>query len=194
MKMRAMTFAATAAVLTIGAAAHAGFADFSINSLTQSTDGVPIEDFTLANYAFGSTDYIDAVDDGVPATFHIEANSGVSQRVGFDYELSLNYGSYDIGFFLDGSGPGLHQITLSGVSDAGNISDVFVKDISGNSVGTFSTNGTDIFFEATVEDILAVIGPTESDAIVIQWAVVPAPGAFALLGMAGLASRRRRRA
>ena len=53
---------------------------------------------------------------------------------------------------------------------------------------TISTDGSSIHFSALVSEILQ-----GGEFVTIQWNQIPAPGALALLGLAGLASRRRRR-
>jgi len=143
---------------------------FEINSFTSSTDGASVEDFTIASYAFGSTDYIDALDDGKPGGFNITVTSGPSDRVGWDFDLVLDYSSYDVGFFLNGTGPGVHRISLFGIEDGGAITDVTIKTSDGSSIGKITTDGNSIFWSATVEEVFAVIGGSRDLPITIQWA------------------------
>jgi hypothetical protein len=183
---------ALATALLIGVQTASADPDvFTINSLTQSSDGALLEDFTISAYAFGTEDYIDVDgDDGVPQTFHIIVNSGPSEMEGFDYQATFDYINYDIGFFLNGSGPGAHRLSLLGIKDPDDpnlIDEVMVKDFNGNPIGNISTDGSSIFFDATVEDILA-----GGEFVTIHWTQIPAPASLALFGLVGLSRRRRR--
>lgn len=186
----AVAAAAIAAVATAGIGAPVSF---DLNSLTQSAAGT-VEDFTLEPYAWGSIDFLDPnPTNGIGDGFFIGVDSGDSSRAGFDYELTLDYSAYDIGFF---GGDGTHAITMTDVysGNPGAITDVFVKDSNGLAVGNFSTDGASIFWDASIDDVLKAIGPAEDQVITIQFAVIPAPGVLAVFGVAGLAGTRRRRA
>lgn len=190
---RTQSLAAATAIAVAGVASAGVVAptEFSVNSLTTSGTGT-IEDFTIDPYVFGSTDFLDFTsDNGLPDGFFIEVTSGVSDRIGFDFEVIFNYSEYDIGFFEPN---GTHSLTLTDLYDDPGIQilDVFAKTASGDSIGSISTDGENIVFDAPVADILAAIGAGEDLPITIQFAI-PAPGAVALLGMAGLAGGRRRR-
>ena len=170
--------------------ANADPTSFQINHLVVGTNGA-IEDFSIANYVFGSTNWIDAVDDGVPQFFNVEVNSGLSGKPNFDFELTLNYAAYDIGFF--GGGP--VTVELLGIKPPGSLSpitDVVVKDPMGNLFGNFSTDGSNIFANYTVQDVLNI----NSGIVTIKWTqtVIPEPSTFSLIALSGIAllSRRRR--
>jgi hypothetical protein len=192
--MRVRSAIAAFAVLAIGGSAFAEPDVFTVNSFTSSTDGVLQEDFTIAAYTFGTTDFIDAVDNGLPDGFFIEVNSGLSDRPDWTYELSLHYAAYDLAFFLNGSGPGIIEISLLDIKDGGfPIDSVFAKDSTGAPIGTINTDGSSIFWDATVQEVFDVIGPNRDLPITIQWNQVPTPGVLALFGLAGFMARRRGR-
>ena len=167
--------------LAISAVAMAVPTNFDIRSITISETGF-IEDYTLAGYRWGNVDTFGG------ATFFIGVSSGPSMRPGWQYEITFDYTNYDIGFF----GPaGTHALDLTGIKDPGTpdfITDVFVKDLNGNAVGNWSTDGFNIFFDASVGEILAA-----GEVITIQFNQIPTPGAAALFGVGGLAMTRRRR-
>lgn len=189
MKKVALGAAVTAAAIAGTATAGLAPTTFSVNSVT--VGDTVTEDYTIDFYDFGTEDYLDPnTTNGLPDGFFITVDSGPSDREGFDFELTLDYSAYDIGFF----GPaGTHQINLFDVYDDGSIIDVAVKTADGGSIGTISTDGNSITWDTSVGDVLDAIGPNEDQLITIQFAI-PAPGALALLGMAGLGAGRRRRA
>ena len=83
-------------------------------------------------------------------------------------------------------------IDITGIKEPGGsnfINSVEAFGASGNPIGLISTDGFNIHFEAFSGDILLNGGGIVS----IVWTQVPAPGALALLGLAGLCGTRRRR-
>ena len=145
------------------------------------------ESFSL-NYTFGTTDFLDGnVTDQAPGAFPVEVNSGLGSG-GFDFEVVLDYTDYGIGTFGGTSGP----VTGSFVGIGQPITDVFVTDPGGIEFGNFSTDGSSVFFDYTIADVLSINeGPVT---ISFSTQSVPEPGSAVIIGLAGLClmSRRRR--
>lgn len=196
MNTRSTCFVVATAALTMSTAANAGLGSFDIALLSQSDDFAELDVFGFFGYEWGTTDYLDFnSDDGLPDIFHIEINSSASQLAGYQYQLTLDYSSYDIGYFLNGSGPGRHVIGLNDIITTGTISDAAILDASGNPVGEMSIGGSggSLFLESDIQGLLDAIGPNETDLITFYFNTVPAPSSLALLGFAGLAGCQRRR-
>lgn len=62
----------------------------------------------------------------------------------------MDYTDYDIGFF----GNGTVTVSLEGIGSP--ITDVFVSAPDGSEFGSFSTDGSSIFFDYTIADVLAI--------------------------------------
>jgi hypothetical protein len=165
---------------------------FSINSFSTRSDASQTEDFTIDQYVWGTTNFIDSSpNDGVAGFFNIEVNSGDSMRPGFDYELTLDYIDYDIGFFINASGPGLHSIELTNLKPPGfgdPISNVVAKGLDGQPIGAIGTDGSSIFFSSTPQEIL-----DRGEFVAIQFSQVPEPATMSLLALGGIALIRRRK-
>ena len=140
---------------------------------------------------------------GPPTTYGLSAyplvvSSALSDRPGFDFELTWDLTGFDTSFFapddmfwveLDIKDENTDTpIIAIGVKDWEGVEITDWIDLTGN--GSGFTNGTIglafPFFH---------IQPTGSghEFFTIQWAQVPTPGALALLGLAGVVGRRRRR-
>ena len=139
----------------------------------------------ISNYEFGSIDFLDGNDNGEEDSFPIVVTSGPSSGE-LDFQVVLNYTDLDIGFFGDGT------VTGSLVDIGEPITDVFVTDPGGSEFGNFSTDGSSIFFDYTIGDVLAI----NEGQVTISFSTqaVPEPSSVAIIGLAGLclASRRRR--
>ncbi|MBX3372327.1 MAG: hypothetical protein KF817_00695 [Phycisphaeraceae bacterium] len=180
--------------MVIAASAAAG--PFTVSSWTSRTDGSYVEDYAI-QYTWGTTDWIDALDDGVPAFYHIVVSSGpgaVIDGIPYAYCVTIDYASYDIGFFVNFSGPGLHTLSLADI-DTGNgpagISAAIVRDANGDSIGqTQILNGTSLAFDTTAQAIL-----NGGELVRIYFNPVPGPGALIVLlgGAPWCLGRRRRR-
>ena len=182
--MKCTGFLSIVVVLAVAIAAEAGPHAFSIRHIVTGDNGV-VEDFSIANYEFGSTDWIDDVDDGVPGTFFVEVNSGSSLRPGFSDELTLDYANYDIGFF--GGGP--IDVLLEGVPP-GKLVGVFVKDEQGNPFGNWSFTDNQIQVDYSVTDVLNI----KEGVVTIQWSTAipePATGLWGMVSLGMLLLRRR---
>lgn len=161
------------AALLLAGAAHG---DFDINILTNNPSTGYTEDLDILGYEFGTTTDIGP---GVaPFLFYITVSSQAG--TGWDYEIVFDYTEYDVGFF---TAQGTSQISITDLVD-----DFEVADAQA-SFGNLSFDANSISWDASVADILGA-----NEIVTISWNAVPAPGALALLGVAGLigASRRRR--
>lgn len=187
--------AVPAGLLGVFIAASAAAGPFTVSSWTSRTDGSFVEDYAI-QYAWGTTDWIDAADDGVPAFYHIVVSSGpgaVIDGIPYAYCVTVDYASYDIGFFVNFSGPGLHTLSLldidTGRGPAG-ISAAIAQDANGDSIGQLQIqSGTSLALDTTAQAIL-----DGGELIRIYFNPVPAPGAlFVLLAGAPRCLGRRRR-
>ena len=90
--------------------------------------------------------------------------------------------------------PHFEQIDIFGIKEPGQVNVINTVEVVGPlgdaPFTTISTDGFNIHFETSSSDI-ASFGSTVS--IVWTQSVIPAPSALALLGLAGLCGRRRRR-
>jgi len=157
---------------------------FDINHSVDGGDGG--QTINLEGYGFGTTNFLDGnVTNSDPDSFPIQVDSGTGSG-GFDFEVVLDYTSHDIGFFGDG------PVTGSLVGIGLPITDVFVSGPSGLEFGNFSTDGSDVFFDYTIADVVAI----NEGQVTISFSAqaVPEPSSTAIIGLAGLllASRRRR--
>ena len=156
---------------------------FDINHTVSGTN--TFQNTAIDNYVFGIENFLDGDDNGTRDTFPIVVNSGPGSG-GFDFEVVLDYTDLDIVFFGDGTVSG----SLVGIGEP--ITDVFVTDPGGSEFGNFSTDGSSIFFDYTIGDVLAI----NEGQVTISFSTqaVPEPSSIAIIGLAGLclASRRRR--
>ena len=115
--------------------------------------------------------------------------SGLSASPDYDYELTVDYAGFDSSFF---GGAGWSFIIDLTIADPdGDIGSAAVVDAQGNEyAGAIIDLGPDSIFVTVAADAVIAGG----DIATIQWSLVPAPGALALFGAAGLVgvSRRRR--
>ena len=157
---------------------------FEINHTVNGTN--TFQESTIDNYVFGNTDFIDgSPNNGELDSFPVVVTSGPGSA-GFDFEVVLNYTSFDIGFFEEGTVEG------SFVGIGLPISDVSVTDPRGALFGNVSTDGSTIDFDYTIADVLSINeGPVT---ISFSTQAVPEPSSTVIIGLAGLclASRRRR--
>ena len=157
---------------------------FELNHIVTGT-GTP-QDTTIDAYGFGNTDFIDgSPNNGTRDTFPVVVTSGPGSG-GFDFEVVLDYSDFGIDFF----GAGTVEGSFVGIGLP--ITDVFVTDPSGLEFGNFSTDGSSVLFDYTIDDVLD-IGEGE---VTISFSTesVPEPSSAAIIGLVGLclASRRRR--
>ena len=139
----------------------------------------------ISNYEFGSIDFLDGNDNGEEDSFPIVVTSGPSSGE-LDFQVVLNYTDLDIGFF----GVGTVEGSFVGIGHP--ITGVSVTDIEGGPFGNFSTDGSTIFFDYTIADVLSINeGPVT---ISFSTQAVPEPSSTVIIGLASLclASRRRR--
>lgn len=199
------TLAIAVVSLTVLAATSATvYADptnFSLNSWTHAAlegGGDFTEDFTIDAYEWGTTDYIDfSPNNGIPDFFYIAVNSGPSMAMGFDYTISFDYSNYGLMDYLIHKPDPIptHKLTLTNVKSPGDttiITDVAATNIFGQSIGSVSSDGHSIFFEIAIADLFDMGMGNYLDIHFTQ--AVPTPGAMALLIVAAVNGRRRRRA
>ena len=136
---------------------------------------------------------------GALSPYFITVSSGDSDREGWQYEVQFDLSAFDVGFL----GPSaIFSISMIIKDDATSrpISAVNVKDVNGNDIEFITApdlpdgfgNG-DIFLGVFAGDIDLGDGNPTNDIVTVQWNQVPAPAAFALLGLGGLVGSRRRR-
>lgn len=185
MPIRTLLPAAAAAFATSVVAA--GPTTFDVASDTRDDLGLSQEQFAL-NYQFGTLDWLDDVDDGLPGSLHISVTSGPSLDPDFDFEITLDYANYDLAFFT-GFGAGLHDLDLANLEPAGIIGEAVALDAFGDllGAGSLTTDGFSIGIETTAQRIL-----DGGESLTIRYRTIPAPAALALFGLAGAVSRRRR--
>lgn len=175
MKTR-LTLASMLAAAAVAAAANADFYDgqeVAVSGFAYSA--------TIGNTSWGAVAGQGLYDLGYTGNFF-------DSVFGEDYPVIVNStvnNPYSVSFSIDFSAffPGdfdLHEIEIVGLKSDGSI-----LGVQGNSQG-FSTDGNTVFWSGSGAE-LASLGSL--DFKVFQ---VPAPGAVALLGLAGLARSRRR--
>lgn len=156
---------------------------FEINHTVNGTS--TSQNTTIDNYVFGTENFLDGNDNGLRDSFPIVVNSGLGSE-GFDFDVVLDYTDLDISFF----GVGTVEGSFVGIGHP--ITGVSVTDIEGGPFGNFSTDGSTIFFDYTIADVLSINeGPVT---ISFSTQAVPEPSSTVIIGLAGLclASRRRR--
>jgi len=158
---------------------------FDINHVTDGSGND--QTITLADYVFDSTNFLDGnTANTTEDSFAIRVDSGTASLANFDFEVVLDYTANDIAFF----GNGLITGSLVGIGTP--ITDVFVSAPDGSSFGNFSTDGTDISFNYTIDDVLAI----NEGAVTISFSTetVPEPSSAVIIGLAtlGFSFRRRR--
>lgn len=154
---------------TTTSATSSGGAITIANQLSQ-TGGAPIGDF----YVFATTPV------NLSGTTAIEFNVTAYSGAGTDWMLTLQDSNFTfIDFFLSNtSGTGMKSFDTSGLSPGFDWSQVILVELQAKTRGSPGNRAASSF---TFDGMTAV-------------GAVPAPGAFALLGAAGLVGARRRRA
>jgi hypothetical protein len=159
--------------------------------LIQTVSGGGTSLFSLV-HTFGSSDTYGS------SVYPMTVSSGLSDREDWDYEVTWDLTAFDTSFFdPDDTFNVLMEIKADDTDSP--ISEISVKDAAGNETdawidltgtGTGHTNGS-----ISLGVIFEIIQPSGSgnEFFTIQWNQVPAPGAMALIGLAALAGRRRRR-
>lgn len=113
---------------------------------------------------------------------------------GYDNAILVDFSSFTYQTFLNQTG----TISITGIDEnvqAGSIA-IFAGTVgSGTNIATNVSSGTDSFSASWSSTAIYTPPPLATpDAMVVAWnSVVPAPGALALLGVAGLVGARRRR-
>jgi len=129
------------------------------------------------------------------ATYPVHFTSGFSARPGWTYEMVVDFSDYDPGFFVPFGYDALAiYLFIKEPGTTAPISEINVKDGTGADLaytGMFNLEGHDDGVIGIHVDTNAVIAGGFT--VTIQWNQVPAPGALALLGVAGLVGKRRRR-
>lgn len=154
----------------VGFAAAANADVFNVETYTENAAGSYSEQWDFPGHEFGTTENSGGL-------FSITITSGAG--VGWDYQLVVDYTDFDIGFF---EAAGFAEVDLSDLTGA-----LSVANASAN-YGNLSFTANSISWDASVADILA-----NGEMVTISWNAIPAPGALAFLGLAGLVSARRRR-
>lgn len=182
MQKRIALATAAGAALCLASAASA---DFDVTITTTDNDPVDpyVEVVSFADHAFGSSDTMDAFNDPDGA-FPIHLTTGLSTLPEWEYEMAIDYSDYDIAFF------GMAALTNAVIdinnSDYAGVTDAVVLDVFGNSVG--NVNFTDTTMTMQASGLLLQSGNVAT----VYWNV-PAPGALALLAVAGVVGSTRRR-
>lgn len=171
-----------AAALFVGASASTALSEpvvFDVLTTNVSETGFT-EEQNFIGHEFGTTETSDFF-------FPITISSGLSDRDDWTYQLVIDYTENDLGFFGNGSAS-IEILNIKGPDDPMPIIEVQAKDAQGNPIGQWEFDGGNIFWAAGTSEILE-----SGEIVVIQWNQIPAPGALALLGIAGLCGARRRR-
>ena len=172
------TFLMTAAALLVAGSAMAGSYDFNGYGTGTYNDTVFGTNGTLGNQDNGLQHTW-----GTVSTYEDDYYSGSSywmQVETYDQNIELRF--YGSGFNFDPDWYNVLEMDFLGVSaEYGTIDEV------GTTYGTVSTDGSSIYWTSDPE----LTDDLNSEFVYINF-TVPAPGALALLGLAGLARRRRR--
>lgn len=182
MKMRIVFAVAAGAALCMASAANA---DFDVNITTTDNDPMDpyIEVVSFSDHTFNSSDTMDPFNNPDGA-YPIHITSGTSTLAGWDYQMVIDYSDYDIGFFgmaaLTNATIDIKNSAYAGVIDA------IVLDTFNNAVGSVSFTDTTMMMQASG----LLLQPT--GVATVYWNV-PAPGALALLAIAGVVGSTRRR-
>lgn len=128
------------------------------------------------------------------AFYSIIVTSGLSNRAGWQYEITFDYINFGISFFQNSASftnPAA-EVHVT-VDDPDGIGSYTVKGYDGSAIAW--TEGADHNLGNGVFHILVLLDEVEAGdyGFTIQWNAVPAPGALALLGVAGVVGKRRRR-
>jgi len=171
-----------AGAFALGAVSASASAVPDIFDVIVTTTGGFTEVAPFLGHEFGTSDSF-APFPGFP----INISSGLSDREGWQYQIVIDYREYDIGIF----GSGTSTVELLGIKSPDSpfpITDARAKDAFGNDIGGIEFDGGNIIWVGGTMDIL-----NSGELVTIQWNQIPAPGAIALLGLAGLTGTRRRR-
>lgn len=142
----------------------------------------------LGNHTFGGAPTV------LGGFYSQTVTSGLSNRPGWEYQLNVDYANFGTSYFAGGGWTFVINLVIKPENTPSPITAVTIKDSQGNTyvnpvLLTFTPGSIQVRLTAE-----AVIGG--GDWVSIQWnqGEIPAPGALALLGIAGLAGTRRRRA
>lgn len=180
---RGCAFAFISAASTIAAAAttaHAG--PFFIDAQITTTNGSGFSELVaFPEHEVGSTE-------SSPGPLPMVIDSGISSLEGWEYQATLDYSGYDIGYFFNGNSV-IDLWNFAGLGMPGPIAAATAFNGFGEAIGTLSFDGGSIHWEGSVASILE-----GGQAVTIHWNHIPGPSSGVLaLSLAGLAACRRRR-
>jgi MYXO-CTERM domain-containing protein len=215
MKVRMTTLVGSAALVAMGSAAHAGFTGVQFDTIENGMVG-----FTTYRVYAGVTagGEVDAVyGDGTNALSVMSGNGFYQNQFGgygtpsaalFGFFPSLEWDSFVTIGLTDDAGDAMLDIGIdwAGFEAGGDIatsngtwfatpSDAQVNEVGGGVlVGQFTVaDGDHVFGSMNFQGKDADLTNWNADGVAFDSAAIPAPGALALLGFAGIVARRRRK-
>lgn len=184
MKKIFATVVALAAAAMVSGSAHAALTGTNMNVSVLHSQFTAQSMLTPTTYTFGNATGMNVVGWGT-----IQITSPVAAP-GFDNAMSLNFTNFGY-ISVFSAFPATGTVILTNIAEGVNLSSVRVL-VNGTNVG-FGAAAATGGFQASWTTASVLAGNPINPNVVVAWNSVPTPGSLALLGLAGLATRRGRR-